>query len=232
MVVDSVDIVVLPAPRPGNAELWSGQGSPLTFKRYTDNYTVNFLKFKLGLRKPATSVSPAEHELLSGLARGKGCIVEVGVFEAATSRIFCQEIGPSGTLFLVDPHFPEVLLERLLNVSFARSVAAKTVAPWRERVRFVRQSSRGAVAALSLRGKADLIFIDADKQNYVHYGAWAVKHLRRGGLVIGDNAYLFGNLLDDTDTGRSVRAFHETVAAACDSVCAPTPDGLVIGIKK
>jgi hypothetical protein len=28
-----------------------------------------------------------------------------------------------------------------------------------------------------------------------------------------------------------MRRFHERVAQACDSVCVPTPDGLVVGIK-
>jgi hypothetical protein len=38
--------------------------------------------------------------------------------------------------------------------------------------------------------------------------------------------------MEDSDRGRAMRAFHELVAAACDSVCAPTPDGLVVGIKR
>ncbi len=50
--------------------------------------------------------------------------------------------------------------------------------------------------------------------------------------MLGDNAYLFGELLDDSDRGRAMRAFHEHVAATCDSVCIPTPDGLVVGIKR
>ena len=29
-----------------------------------------------------------------------------------------------------------------------------------------------------------------------------------------------------------VARFHELVAASCDSVCIPTPDGLVVGIKR
>ncbi|MBL0221017.1 MAG: class I SAM-dependent methyltransferase [Myxococcales bacterium] len=82
------------------------------------------------------------------------------------------------------------------------------------------------------KGPFDAVFIDADKVNYHVYGAWAVKHLRPGGLVLGDNAYLFGELMEDSDRGRAMRAFHELVAATCDSVCAPTPDGLVVGIKR
>jgi caffeoyl-CoA O-methyltransferase len=76
------------------------------------------------------------------------------------------------------------------------------------------------------------VFIDADKVNYHVYGRWAVDHLRKGGLVLGDNAYLFGELMEDSDRGKAMRAFHELVAHSCDSVCAPTPDGLVIGITR
>ena len=133
----------------------------MNLKRYTDNHTVKFLQFVLGLRQTATSVSSAEHDLLSSFARGKRCIIEVGVFEGATSRFFCREMAPAGVLYLVDPFIPEVRLERLLDFSFTRWVATRTVAPWRDRVRFIRRPSRDAAEELHLTGQADLIFIDA-----------------------------------------------------------------------
>ena len=52
----------------------------LDLERYTNNYTVNFLKFVVGLRKPSTSVSAIEQLFLADLVRGKRCIVEVGGF--------------------------------------------------------------------------------------------------------------------------------------------------------
>ena len=52
-----------------------------------------------------------------------------------------------------------------------------------------------------------------------------------GGLLIGDNAYLFGRLLDDSDEARAMRRFHEEMAVDYDSVCVPTPDGLAVGVK-
>jgi caffeoyl-CoA O-methyltransferase len=81
-------------------------------------------------------------------------------------------------------------------------------------------------------GPFDAVFIDADKANYDHYGRWAIANLRPGGIVVGDNAYFFGDLLADSPSAAAMRAFHEHVAAACDSVCIPTPDGLVLGLKR
>jgi predicted O-methyltransferase YrrM len=133
----------------------------VNLKRYTDNYTVNYLKFVLGMRRPATAVSETEQRFLAELARGKRCIVEVGVFEAATSRVFCREMDPAGKLYLVDPFFPEVRVERMLNVSFAQRVASRSVQPWQDRVQFIRQPSAVAAETLPLQRSADFIFIDA-----------------------------------------------------------------------
>jgi predicted O-methyltransferase YrrM len=133
----------------------------MSLKRITDNHTTRTLRFFAGLRRAYTSVSAVEHKLLMRLASRKQCIVEVGVFEGGTSEVFCRAMAPEGRLYLVDPFFPETRLEKLLNVSFTRLVATKTVSPWEAQIEFVRQASNVAAVNLSLRGKADLIFIDA-----------------------------------------------------------------------
>ena len=40
----------------------------------------------------------------------------------------------------------------------------------------------------------DFVFIDADKQNYGKYVAWALPRLRKGGLLLADNALLWGGM--------------------------------------
>jgi caffeoyl-CoA O-methyltransferase len=101
-----------------------------------------------------------------------------------------------------------------------------------ERVSVITGTGAQVLPTLVGEGPFDAVFIDADKPGYDDYGAWAIANLRSGGLVIGDNAYLFGDLMGDTEGGTAMRAFHERVARECDSVCVPTPDGLVVGIKR
>ena len=45
-------------------------------------------------------------------------------------------------------------------------------------------------------GPFDLIFIDADKQNYPGYFEWALRLSRPGTLIIGDNVVRDGAILD------------------------------------
>jgi predicted O-methyltransferase YrrM len=56
--------------------------------------------------------------------------------------------------------------------------------------------------------------------------------VRPGGLLLGDNAYLFGRLLEDSAEARTMRRFHEEARAAFDTVCVPTPDGPLVGLKR
>ena len=41
----------------------------------------------------------------------------------------------------------------------------------------------------------DFVFIDADKANYGNYVEWAIPRLRKGGLLLVDNAYIWGGML-------------------------------------
>jgi predicted O-methyltransferase YrrM len=50
---------------------------------------------------------------------------------------------------------------------------------------------------LQSEGPFDLIFIDADKAGYTRYLDWAEENVRKGGLIIGDNSFLFGQIYED-----------------------------------
>ncbi|HEX2691416.1 MAG TPA: O-methyltransferase [Kofleriaceae bacterium] len=173
---------------------------------------------------PAIQVGPSDGKLIALLLQLAGAtkVVEVGTLVGYSAILMARALRPGGHLWSIEfePRHAEVARANL---------AAAGVD---DRVTVLVGAGRDVLPTLEVHAPFDAVFIDADKVNYDHYGRWAVDHLRSGGLVIGDNAYLFGALLEDSDRGRAMRAFHELVAATCDSVCAPTPDGLVVGIRR
>lgn len=173
---------------------------------------------------PAIQVGPSDGRLLHlllELANAKR-VVEVGTLIGYSAIHMARALPSDGHLWSIEfePRHAEVARANLATAGLT------------DRVTVIVGAGRDILPTLVTHGPFDAVFIDADKVNYDFYGQWAIDNLRRGGLVLGDNAYLFGELLDDTDRGIAMRKFHELVAATCDSVCCPTPDGLVVGIKR
>lgn len=173
---------------------------------------------------PSIQVGPSEGRLLNLLLRIANArkVVEVGTLVGYSAIHMARALPPDGHVWSIefDPKHAEIARANLVAAEVA------------DRVSVIVGAGKDVLPTLAKDGPFDAVFIDADKVNYDFYGAWAIKNLRRGGLVIGDNAYLFGDLMDASDTARAMRAFHEQVAQACDSVCVPTPDGLVLGVKR
>lgn len=60
--------------------------------------------------------------------------------------------------------------------------------------------------------KTDLVFIDADKQNYSAYYRESMRILRPGGLILADNALWYGRVFDQKDDdSRAMAEFNEVV---------------------
>jgi caffeoyl-CoA O-methyltransferase len=173
---------------------------------------------------PSIMVSPSDGRLLAVLLRliGARKVVEVGTLIGYSALQMLRAMPADGRLWTIEyePRHAELARQNLAAAGMA------------DRATVLQGAGVDVLPGLVDHGPFDAVFIDADKVNYDKYGGWALANLRPGGLVLGDNAYLFGELLDDSDRGRAMRAFHELVAAACDSVCVATPDGLVIGIKR
>jgi predicted O-methyltransferase YrrM len=62
--------------------------------------------------------------------------------------------------------------------------------------------------------EADLVFIDADKENYAAYYRESMRILRDGGLILADNALWYGRVFDPKDgESRAMAEFNELVNA-------------------
>ena len=91
----------------------------------------------------------------------------------------------------------------------------------------------------TLGGNFDLVFIDANKRQYVDYFNLVIDHVKPGGFIIADNtlwdgkvADLHGKKLDPQTQG--ILNFNNLVAAAprVETVILPLRDGLTIMYKK
>jgi caffeoyl-CoA O-methyltransferase len=53
----------------------------------------------------------------------------------------------------------------------------------------------GLLALEEIHENFDLIFIDADKNNYSNYLDWSLKHLSANGVIVVDNTLWYGKVL-------------------------------------
>ena len=90
----------------------------------------------------------------------------------------------------------------------------------------------------NLNKKYDLVFIDADKENYANYFDIVIDSLRPGGIIIADNVLWSGKVLKETEAKdeetRALKVFNEKVFAdeRVESVLLPIRDGLMVLRKK
>ncbi len=86
----------------------------------------------------------------------------------------------------------------------------------------------------TIRGPFDLVFIDADKENYINYWELCMLRTRSGGLLVVDNVLWSGDVLDPKDeTDRAIAAFNRHVCSdkRVEVVMLPVRDGLTLAYK-
>lgn len=172
---------------------------------------------------PEIQVGPAEGrllEILLGLV-GARRVVEVGTLAAYSALWMARALPESGHLWTIESD--------RAHARVAREVIRE--AGLEDRVTLLEGDAADLLPKLSDSGPFCAVFLDADKGRYDRYGRWAADNLREGGLLIGDNAYLFGRLLEESDEAGAMRRFHLEMAERFRSVCIPTPDGLALGVK-
>jgi len=82
----------------------------------------------------------------------------------------------------------------------------------------------------------DAAFLDADKENLPVYYDWSLRLLRTGGLLLCDNAFFAGAVVEPAERSAGadgVREFNRLAAADPRLVATivPVRDGLLVGVK-
>ena len=83
----------------------------------------------------------------------------------------------------------------------------------------------------------DLVFIDADKINYINYYELTLPRLKKGGVILADNVLFHGDVLKENISGKNgiaINAFNEYVSKdeRVQQVILTVRDGLMMIIKK
>ncbi|HEX7507999.1 MAG TPA: O-methyltransferase [Polyangia bacterium] len=154
--------------------------------------------------------------------------VEIGTLGGYSGVAILRGMEPTGTLDTVEiePKHARVATESFRKSGFSA------------RVRVHVGSAKSILPRLASRGPFDLCFIDADKEGYPAYLEWAASNLRPAGLVVLDNAFLFGTLAKKPkgkSAGEiaSMQKMHEMLAhdGRFRATVLPTGEGLAVGVK-
>jgi caffeoyl-CoA O-methyltransferase len=168
---------------------------------------------------------------LEVLARASGArhAVEIGTLGGYSGVCLLRGMGEASLLdtFELDPRHAEIA-----RVSFERAGVAA-----RARIHLGRALER--LRDVEPDGPFDLVFIDADKDAYPAYLAWAEDHLRVGGVLLADNAFGFGHVHErgyrgeDAAAMAPLRRFSERLVRGgrFRATILPTAEGLSFGVK-
>lgn len=174
---------------------------------------------------PQMQVGPLEGRLLTLLTRltGARLAVEVGTFTGYSALSIAEGMGNGGRLVTCD--------KNPVTTAIARKYWDQ--APWGDRIELRLGDATETVARID--GPVDLVFIDADKSNYVTYWETLLPKVRPGGLLIVDNVLWSGTVLDpQEDSARAITAFNEHVRldSRVEHVMLTVRDGITVAQKR
>lgn len=183
---------------------------------------------------PSISVAPNEGKLLMLLAQicGARNILEVGTLGGYSTIWLAHGMVSAGSLITLEASAKHAEIAR---TNIARAGLAGVV---EVRVGPALETLPQLVA--EGRSPFDLIFIDADKESYADYFAWALKLARPGSLIIADNVIRDGEILDPASNDsrvQGIRRFNQLLAneprvkaTAIQTVGRKGHDGMAIAV--
>ena len=111
-------------------------------------------------------------------------ILEIGTYTGYSALCLCEGMQQSGVLHTID------IKEELIN--FQRKHFDKS--PWGKQI--VQHLGEATEIIPTLDVKFDLVFIDADKENYINYFELIVPKMNKGGIILSDNVLWSGKVLE------------------------------------
>src|SRR6476620_2895144 len=125
--------------------------------------------------------------MLSKLVRPVN-ILEIGTYTGYSALCLCEGMQENGTLHTID------IKEELTD--FQRKYFDRS--PWGKQI--VQHLGDALQIIPTIEMKFDLVFIDADKENYLNYFELIVPKMTKGGIILSDNVLWSGKVLEPMQT--------------------------------
>lgn len=157
--------------------------------------------------------------LISKLIRPKR-ILEIGTFTGYATLCLAEGLSKEGKIITIDRNEELMYLPKKY---FAESEYAQQI----------EVKIGNALDVLDdLNEKFDLVFIDADKSNYINYYEKVLGKMNPGGVILADNVLWYGKVLQETKANdkdtKILKEFNELTSKdpRVDSIILPVRDGI------
>jgi len=145
-------------------------------------------------------------------------ILEIGTYTGYSALCLAEGLSPGGKMVTIDINEE---LEKKVRDHFAES---------QDKIEYKIGNALDIIPTLN--EIFDLVFIDADKSNYINYFDLVIDKVRPGGFILADNVLWSGKVLNknpDNDT-KSIIAFNHKILhdSRVENVLLPIRDGIMM----
>ena len=153
-------------------------------------------------------------------------IVEIGTFTGYATLCLAEGLMPSGRLHTIEANEE---YEEIQNKYFGQS-------PYREQI--IQHFAPALEVLPTLPDGIDMVFIDADKKNYLNYFEVVLPKMRPGGVILSDNVLWSGKVVEPVKNSdkhtQILMEYNKRLATdpRLETVLLPIRDGLTLSIVK
>jgi len=152
-------------------------------------------------------------------------VLEIGTYTGYSTLCIAKGLNPAGMIHTIDKN--EELLQ-IQNKYFEKSGLRNQI----------KQYTGNALAIIpKLKFDFDMVFLDADKENYVKYLELISPILKRGGVLLTDNVLWHGKILESSENQdrvtRLIDNFNKKILEdkSLKTVMLPIRDGISLTLK-
>ena len=162
--------------------------------------------------------------LLSSLLKPKR-ILEIGTYTGYSALCLAEGLPDNGKLITIDVN--EELQARVQGYFNDSS--------YKGQIEYHIGDATELIPTLS--DTWDLVFIDADKKNYLNYYDLVIERMNPGGIILADNILWSGKVIDESAQDREtvlLRQYNERIHAdeRVENILLPIRDGIMVARKK